>query len=247
MTYNIRLDDLIDTVRGLHPGGGPLDHLSDAIVVSERLGETADHLIGHFVDQARRSGATWAEIGAAMGVSKQAAQKRFVPANITSPEFTAADFTARGPFSRFTDRARLCIVAAQEAARATRSPVIGTEHLLLGLFDQPDGLAAQALRAAGVTDEALRGAVAAVSAPGSDEPSGHIPFDTSAKKAIELTVREALRLGHNYVGTEHILLGLLADPDTVAARLLSGLGVTRDGTEQFVTDRLAGFVADRDQ
>ncbi len=245
MTQPIRLDDLIVTVSDLHPGGGPLDHLSDAVLVGDRLGETADHLIGHFVDQARRSGATWTEIGAAMGVSKQAAQKRFVPRDIvpaqTTADVAAADMVARGPFTRFTIRARHCIVAAQSEARAARSHTVGTEHLLAGLLAEPEGIAAQALRGAGVSDETLRGALAALSNPGDGEPPALIPFTPAAKKAIELSIREALRLGHDYVGTEHVLLGLLAAPDTTAARLLAGLSVTRDVAERSVTELLAGL------
>ncbi|MDF0529519.1 Clp protease N-terminal domain-containing protein [Tsukamurella sp. 8F] len=236
MSNPIRLDDLIDSVHNLHPGGTPLDHLSDAVLVSDRLGETADHLIGHFVDQARRSGATWTEIGASMGVTKQAAQKRFVPRDV------ATDFTTNGPFTRFTDRARRSVVAAQAGARAAGSPTVGTEHLLVGLLSEPDGFAAKALADAGATEQKILGAIAAEAQPPVDGLPEQIPFDTPAKKAIELTVREALRLGHNYVGTEHILLGLLAAPGTNAYRILADLGVTHEGTEAFVLAALERIV-----
>src|SRR5881394_1875252 len=109
--FPARLDDLIGFVKQQHPDGGPLEHLSDAVLASERLGEVADHLIGHFVDQARRAGASWTEIGRYMGVSKQAAQKRFVAKG------EASDLDASQGFSRYTDRARKVVVTAQELAR----------------------------------------------------------------------------------------------------------------------------------
>src|SRR5829696_4988764 len=108
----IRLDDLINYVRSMHPQGGPLEHLSDAVRVSEYLGDVADHLVGHFVDQARRSGASWTEIGQGMGVTKQAAQKRFVARD--SP----------GVLARFTDRARQAVTRAQEYANRAGSPEV---------------------------------------------------------------------------------------------------------------------------
>src|SRR3954469_832874 len=128
MTTSVRLDDLIATITEGHPDA--LDQLSAAVLTADHLGEVADHLIGHFVDQARRSGASWSEIGRSMGVTKQAAQKRFVPKEGPDP--------AEG-FSRFTDPARQVVVAAQQAARDAGSPAIGTGHLVLGLIADPDG------------------------------------------------------------------------------------------------------------
>jgi hypothetical protein len=134
-----------------------LDQLSDAVLVADHLGDIADHLIGHFVDQARRSGASWTEIGKSMGVTKQAARKRFVP----KVPGEAAEIDASDGFSR-------------------------------------------------------------------------IPFDAQAKKVLELTFREALRMGHNYIGTEHILLTLLEFED--GSRVLTGLGLDKTATETSVTD-----------
>ena len=115
----ISLDKLIAFVKGLHADGGPLENLTDAVVVGSNLGETADSLIGHFVDQARRSGASWSEIGASMGVSKQAAQKRFVFRwDEDNP------FTSGRRFSRFTDRARRCVVVSQIVARTVGADAI---------------------------------------------------------------------------------------------------------------------------
>src|SRR5918999_1107330 len=121
-----RLDDLINYVKSRHPDGNPLQHLSAAMLASERLGELADHLIGHFVDQARRSGASWTEIGQSMGVSKQAAQKRFVPR-----ESGRAALQGDGLFARFTPRAGQAMAHAHEAARKARHDFVGTEHIVL--------------------------------------------------------------------------------------------------------------------
>src|SRR4051794_22729860 len=130
LSNTVRLDDLIDAIRGVHTD--PLERLSDAVLLADHLGDLADHLIGHFVDQARRSGASWTDIGRSMGVSKQAAQKRFVP---------KADLDPSQGFSRFTDHARSTVVGSMNAARATGHPEIHPAHLLLGLLDVPDAWA----------------------------------------------------------------------------------------------------------
>jgi ATP-dependent Clp protease ATP-binding subunit ClpA len=123
-------------------------------------------------------------------------------------------------FERFTNRARHSVVLAQEEARRLNHNYIGTEHLLLGLLGEPDGLAARALRGFGVSADGARRAVTAVIGTGTAEPSGHIPFTPRAKKTLELALREALQLHHNYIGTEHILLGLIREGDGVAAQVL---------------------------
>jgi hypothetical protein len=230
----VRLDDLITFVKRQHPEGGALEHLSEAVLASESLGEVADHLIGHFVDQARRAGASWTEIGQYMGVSKQAAQKRFVPKMTDAPESLEG-----GVFARFTQRARHTIVQSQEEARAAGHDYIGTEHLLLGLLHEPDALAAKAIEAQGVSLDSVRTGVTAVLGPAGQAPSGHIPFTPRAKKVRELTVREALRLGHNYVGTEHILLGLFAEEEGLAAQVLAEAGVSKDEAEAWILAALA--------
>ena len=223
MTGAPRLDDLIAGVEGAH--SDPLDRVASAVLVGEALGETADHLIGHFVDRARRAGASWTDIGRSMGVSKQAVQKRFVRKD------PAQDFT------RFTPRARNAVVAAQNEARAAGNGEIGPEHLVLGLLAAPEGLAVLALANQGVTVDALRDAATAALRPASDDLPALIPFDGRAKKALELTFREALRLGHDFVGTEHILLALLEVEGGTG--LLSGLGVDKAAVEAVVTDYLS--------
>jgi ATP-dependent Clp protease ATP-binding subunit ClpA len=127
-------------------------------------------------------------------------------------------------FERFTDRARRVIVLAQEEARLLNHNYIGTEHLLLGLLREGQGVGALALTSLGVSLEGVRAQVEEIIGQGQSAPSGHIPFTPRAKKVLELSLREALQLGHNYIGTEHILLGLIREGEGVAARVLVKLG-----------------------
>src|SRR3569833_1234884 len=226
-----RLDELIEFVKRQQPEGGPLDNLSDAVRAGERLGEVADHLIGHFVDQARRAGASWTEIGQYMGVTKQAAQKRFVAKKET---------LGQSAFDRYTQRARHTIVQAQEEARAAGHDYIGTEHVLLGLLHEPESLAVRAMEAQGAAPDQVRAAVTAALGPPAETPAvGHIPFTPRAKKVHELAMRAALRLGHDHVGTEHILLGVFGEEEGGAARVLAGLGVSEDAAEAWILAELA--------
>jgi hypothetical protein len=228
MTNAVRLDDLIDAITKTHSDA--LDQLSSAVIAADHLGDVADHLIGHFVDQARRSGASWTEIGQSMGVTKQAARKRFVPK-------VPGAIDANDGFSRFTLRAKNVVVSAQNEARATGNDEIGLPHLILGLLSEPDGLAVRAIQAQGVVPDTIRRTVAATLPPAAGEVPALIPFDPQAKKALELTFREALRLGHNYIGTEHILLALLELED--GSGILTGLGLDKTTTETSVTQALA--------
>ncbi|MGW5315837.1 Clp protease N-terminal domain-containing protein [Nocardia thailandica] len=235
MTSNIRLDDLIDGIKKARPDN-VLDQLSDAVVAAGHLGDVADHLIGHFVDQARRSGASWTDIGASMGVSKQAAQKRFVP----KQPGDAAAMDPQAGFAKFTPRARQVVVGSQEAARAASNAQITLGHLILGLIDQSEGLAAREIVARGVALDDVRAAAAATLPPASEDVPALIPFDGESKKVLELTFREALRLGHNYVGTEHILLALLEQEN--GAGVLTGLGLDKERVESDLVELLAAFL-----
>jgi ATP-dependent Clp protease ATP-binding subunit ClpC len=143
-------------------------------------------------------------------------------------------------FERFTDRARRVVVLAQEEARMLQHNYIGTEHLLLGLVHESEGVAAKALESLGIGLEAVRQQVKEIIGQGQHAPSGHIPFTPRAKKVLELALREAIQLGHNYIGTEHILLGLIREGDGVAAQVLVRLGADLDRTRQRVIDTLHG-------
>ena len=144
-------------------------------------------------------------------------------------------------FERFTDRARRVVVLAQEEARKLNHSDIGTEHLLLGLIHESEGVAARALKSLGVTEEAMRQRVEEIISRGRQAPPPHIPFTPQAKKAFQLALREALQLGHNYIGTEHILLGLLRQGEDPAAQVLVGLGAELDRVRQVVLELLHGY------
>ncbi|MFC4556240.1 ATP-dependent Clp protease ATP-binding subunit [Georgenia faecalis] len=144
-------------------------------------------------------------------------------------------------FERFTDRARRVVVLAQEEARMLNHNYIGTEHILLGLIHEGEGVAAKALESLGISLEAVRQQVTEIIGEGQQAPSGHIPFTPRAKKVLELSLREALQLGHNYIGTEHILLGLIREGEGVAAQVLGKLGADLNRVRQQVIQLLSGY------
>jgi len=253
--FPVPLDNLIAYVKTLHPEGGPLENVSDAFAVSEQLDEQSDAVLGYFVDQARRSGLPWSQIGAAMGVSKQAAQKRFVPGQ-------AGDHLRTGgfkTFSRFTDRAvRVLFAAAHLAAdrpaghpadgqaeSATR-PAIGAAQLAAAFLSEPEGLAAKAIRQGGLTAEQVYAAVGtgpAPQLPNADRATlSELAFDESTKAAFREALKWALRMGHNYIGTEHLLLGVLFSGGPVAEGF-TAIGLTPQRAEELITAELADYVA----
>jgi hypothetical protein len=222
----------ITFVKQQDPEASALERLTLAVQLSENLGELADHVVGHFVDQARRTGASWTDIGQSMGVTKQAAQKRFVP-RPSQPDLATGNI-----FARFTDRARKTVVGAQDGARAAGNHVIEPEHLLLALLDDEDSMALRAIAAGGTSPGALREAVRATLPAARDGVPQHIPFTPRSKTLLNLTAREALRLGHTFIGTEHILLGLLSDEGSDAARILAAQGVAKRPIEEYVRGAL---------
>ena len=227
----IRLDDLIEAIKKAH--AQPLEQLQDAVIAADHLGDVADHLIGHFVDQARRSGASWTEIGKSMGVTRQAAQKRFVPKG----ESTELD--PNQGFGRYTPRARKVVMVAHNEAVAARTPEGRPEHLVLGLLSEPEAIAAKVITAQGILLDTVRQAATAALPPAAEEVPELIPYGADAKKVLELTFREALRLGHNYIGTEHILLALLEFEN--GEGVLSGLGLRKEAVESQVAEMLASL------
>src|SRR4030043_922584 len=142
-------------------------------------------------------------------------------------------------FERFTERARKVVVRAQDEARFLKQNYIGTEHLLLGLIDEKEGVAAKVLVALNIPLDDIRAAVRDSVTEGSSESYEHIPFTPRAKKVLELSLREALQMGHNYIGTEHILLGLLREGEGVAARGLNSMGITLDIVKEKVKELLS--------
>lgn len=234
ISSTVRLDDLIGAINSVHPE--VLDQLTDAVLAAEHLGEVADHLVGHFVDQARRSGASWTDIGRCMGVTRQAARQRFVSQQPTTPP---------GPsdgFASFTERARN-VVAAQEAARDRGHSQITSAHLLLGLLQAPESISSLVLNQQQVDLDALsRTAQAAVPADADGEPPALIPFTEDARESLKLAPQQAQHLGHPYVGTEHLLLALLDMEPT--SGILGGVGVTKERTEELILAILTSVLDD---
>src|SRR5699024_2231409 len=144
-------------------------------------------------------------------------------------------------FERFTDRARRVVVLAQEEAKMLNHNYIGTEHILLGLIHEGEGVAAKALESLDISLDAVREQVQDLISQGQQQPTGHIPFTPRAKKVLELSLREALQLGHNYIGTEHILLGLIREGEGVAAQVLVKLGADLNKVRQQVIQLLSGY------
>jgi hypothetical protein len=243
-TFPVPLDNLIAYVKGLHPDGGPLENVSDAFAVSTQLDEQADALIGYFVDQARRSGLSWSQIGGAMGVSKQAAQKRFV-----SPATKAADSLPHSltASSGLTARAARTLAAAGNLAAP--SPM-SSAHLAAALPAEPEGFAAKAIAVAIADPEELYAALGTGPAQRAENTGSaellDLSLDESAKDAIKAAFTAAVRLGHNYIGTEHFLLGLLAEGGPVA-EAFTARGLTPDRAERLIADELAAYQAFRDR
>jgi Clp amino terminal domain, pathogenicity island component len=235
--FPVPLDNLIAYVKTLHPEGGPLGNLSDAMVVSARLDEQSDALIGYFVDQARRAGASWSQIGSSMGVSKQAAQKRFVPRG-------SGGMVPEGEqiFSRFTPRARNVLAAG---GRLAGDQAVDAAHLAAALLTEPEGLAARIIRRAGLTSEQVCTAVGAgPAAAGGDAGAAlrELSFTEDGEAALRGTLKAALRLGHNYIGTEHVLLGILF-ADGPAGQALASSGLDAGTAERLLATELAEMQA----
>jgi len=224
MTGSPTLQELIDGVRAGSPDDEALAQLSQASRTVSDLEEVGDALLGHFVDLCRRSGHSWSEISGALGVSKQAAHKRFTFDTPTS--------------QRFTKRAQVALSEAEREAHRLGHGFVGTEHILLALLEVTDGLAARVLGEAGISKSLAEEHILALIKRGIAPDEGRLPFTPRAKAVLRRSVEEALRLGHNYVGTEHLLLGLVSDEESVAAKVLLELranyGVLRDRTVELV-------------
>jgi Clp amino terminal domain, pathogenicity island component len=270
MTPPPSLQDLIDTVQQDSPSDDLLDLLITASATVQELEAVNDALIGHYVDRCRRAGRSWSQISTALGVSKQAVHKRFA-----GP--IADRLMERPTLERLTARARRVLVVATELARARQSTRIDPFDLLLGLYAEPEGLAAKVLEGMQLTRDLAATAVRESAAPrdgragrapaqapagggtagtpgagepsgagagaGADAGSGWLPPDEAAASVLRDAAVEAIERGHNYIGTEHILLALVRDPDTPAAQLLAGLGASPDETRVRVRELLRGFAA----
>jgi len=230
------LDQLISVVED--GTDAPLDRVSSAALLKEQVERLGDELLDHFVKQARDQGCSWTQIGEALGVTRQAAQQRH-----TATDDRLLRGIAEGrELKRFTDRARTAVVNAQTVAIEHKHTYIGTEHLLLGLFVAEDGnLAVRALKDLGVEREQVERLVDEHIPRGGAEVAGVLPFTPRARQAVADAVGEALKLGHNYVGTEHQLLALRQIEEGIAAKVLDQLEVSYDGLKAKVIQLLSGL------
>jgi ATP-dependent Clp protease ATP-binding subunit ClpA len=260
MTPPPTLQELIATVREDAGSDQPLDQLVAAAAAAADLEETTDALLGYFVDRCRRDGRSWSEISNALGVTKQAVHKRFAPA-------LAAHIIAATPtptFERFTDRARHVVAASSQAALSLGADTVGTGHVLLALFAEPEGIAGRTLTAMNVTEDSVRAALLTArgqeharaqdegqhAAP--DQSAGDQtvaerasraadsvpPYGDDAKRLLRDALTIALEFGHNYIGTEHLLLGLYRNPDSTAAWILGEAGALESTARAYVADLL---------
>jgi ATP-dependent Clp protease ATP-binding subunit ClpA len=236
------LQELIEIVRRDASSDQPLDQLVAASAAAAELQETTDALLGHFVDRCRRDGRSWTEISAALGVTKQAVHKRFASA-------MAAHLVAATPtptFERFTNRARHVVAQSRQTATDLGAAEVGSEHVLLALYVEPGGLAARALTAMDVSEETVRTAVRALAgstgpATAAESPAAEPAYSDDAKLALRDALAVALEFGHNYIGTEHMLLGLYRNEDSAAARILIESGALEATAQAHVVDMLRGF------
>ena len=213
-----------------------LDRVSAAVVMADELGALGDRVVTHFVEAARSSGCSWSQIGGQLGVSKQAAQQAFV-AGPRRGRFGRRP--ANRPHWRWSEEAGLVLKATKDAARALGHNHVGTEHLLLGLTSG-EGIGALALRRLGVDHDVVRGHVVEIIGAGEAPGPARAPFTPRTKKILELAVREAIRLQHDRVRTEHLLLALVREGQGVAAQILvQRLGVDLPLVSRTVNDLLA--------
>uniref|UniRef100_A0AAU2VET0 ATP-dependent Clp protease ATP-binding subunit n=1 Tax=Streptomyces sp. NBC_00003 TaxID=2903608 RepID=A0AAU2VET0_9ACTN len=228
---DISLAELIARLDEELPEANELARISEARLRAQTLSDLGDQLIDHYVSKAKQTGASWTEIGDAIGVSKQAAQQRHV-----------------SPFERYTNLNRHSIVLAQEAARTHKHDFIGTEHILLGLLGEPRGLAYEVLIAKAGSEQRVRDAIAEAMPPAGEKAlRGHIAFRPESKEAIEQARRAAADLGHDWVGTEHTLLGLIRTEESPASRILRDLGFTTDELRETIKTETANRSAARDK
>jgi ATP-dependent Clp protease ATP-binding subunit ClpA len=219
------LTDLIATVAADAGSTDPLARLATASATAAELTETSDALVGHFVEECRAAGHTWAEISRSLGVTRQAAHKRY---SATPREL-----------QRWTERAKQVLTFSVDAARGLGHPFVGTEHLLLGLFP-PGGIGATVLGEHGLTEASVAARVVAhtpARATGPAEP----PFTPLAAQVFGGALSEAVSMGHNYIGTEHLLLALIGQPDGLAAEILADAGATHAACKARIAEMLVGL------
>ncbi|TDO69377.1 ClpA/ClpB-like protein [Kribbella sp. VKM Ac-2571] len=236
MTPGPDLQELINTIKADAGSDDELEQLGTAAATINELTATSDAALGFFVDRARGAGKSWVEISTVLGVSKQAAHKRF-----------ADSWTARPAFERYTQRARAVVQAAGAIARERNHDFVGTEHLLLAMYKEPDAIAAKVLVRHGITEDSVRTAVDVRSPAGesSNQPKSldveNPPYTRRAAHVLQGAVGEAVTLGHNYVGTEHLLLAFYRDQAGIATKILLEQGLEESAAWTDIRAALEGF------
>ena len=223
------LDGLIREVDAAAPND-PLTQLERASATAQDLADLGDALLTHFVDRCRRNGHTWAEIGAHLGVTRQAAQKRFVD--------SIGDTVT---FERFTILSRETLDDASTIANRLGHNYVGTEHQLLAILERGDGVAFKVLDGLGVKKADAESALLTWTPKGPKPTEGPQPFTARARKVLEEAVNVSAELGHNYIGTEHLLLGLYRGQNGLAGRILADLGADRNVVKAKVVETLTGY------
>ena len=221
----IDLNDLVKRVQDRTRSSTELERLAIAVEYGELLKGMGEDLVGHFVEQARGAGASWAQVGEQLGVTKQAAHQRHFSRRLSFGFGRQFKSGGRGPFERFTEEAKEVIVKAQEEARGLLHNYLGVEYLLLGL--SADRVAGPLLSAAGASGDAILDQVRQIVGEGRDTPAGTIPFTPRAKRALEVAARAAGRSGEQ-IEPAHILLGVLELREGAGAQILDVLEVSRD-------------------
>ena len=232
----VSLHDVIHWVDAETGEAQPLARLQTASDLVRELADIGDAVLGYFVDQARHAGHSWSEIGDALGVSKQAAQQKHtvrMSLGLNAPTF-----------ERFTPRARAVVAEAEPIAREWGHDAVGSEHLLLALYCEPDGIGAQVLVDSGFNLDQASSAVSARAPRGTGPREGKLSFTPRAIAVFTGALASALEMGHNYIGTEHLLLGL-ARGDGVACDILDELGLTEESLAGKVTKKLDAYVTQR--
>lgn len=225
----VDLRDLISTIE--RSKREPLQYVTDAMILSERIADMGEQLVGHFVRQAREAGATWAEIGVSLGISKQAAQQRF-----TGGRGAGFKMVKGGLFTRFDESGRFVVQSAIKQARDLRSTEINTLHLVMGLADPESGRASVAITdLAGSATDVSAAAREALTGPKPSRRIQHLPFTDDSKEVLELALREAIRAESRNIGSEQILLGLLTGSSD-GAQILVDHDVSRDRVETWLEE-----------
>jgi hypothetical protein len=254
----MELDAMITEVEQRSTTDDPLDRLAAAALRHEELADQADQLLDHFVQAAREANCSWAQIGEVLGVTKQAAQQRhgrwqarglpdLMRGWLSDPKLPRLRGRRAGLFQRFTPRARNAVVDAQGAARSLGHDHVGTEHVMLGILRTPESVGAKALGRWSLTADDVEAEI--IRRVGRADPgpeSAHVRFDAQAKKSLELALREALQLGHNYIGTEHMLLGIVRSGDGVSSAILADRDISPDQVRAAVLDEIDALETDPD-